>query len=594
MRIKKLMYFGISGAMCLAFSSCQNDADSNLNGNSNPKEKGELNYIAVNIVTANASSRADEVANASNYEDGTGNENAVNVVRLYFFDEAGNPFVVNVDDEENEYSYVNITSDFIDRGQNDPNVEKILTATAAVSIPANSFPSQVIAVINPVSSLDEYNLVSLSEVEGATDINTITEDLVTVNPASFVMSNSVYANDTKQKIETISISSSNFFTAAGAAQANPVTVYVERTISKVSLTTSLSPVDDVEETMYDTGNTYNEEPIYVKFLGWNVTSTTDKTYLMKNINPSWSPTLFGESSGQPWNYAAFSRSFWAVNPSDVDFNYYNFGFSPENDGFVNSDDPTAANAITGFTTPGTTGPSNFTYLQENAAQDFNTGAGTNHPSQVIVAAQLCDASGQPLTIAEWGFGQYTIEDLKKVFASSIATNLNPWKKVTTTTGTSYTQIKESDIEFVTAMSLDPSLNNWVSKGRYYVFAQLSSDDENIAWVNGNTDEATPLTPQQINTGLKNLGHAKIWNNGFTYYYFDIRHLGAENNPGYFGVVRNHVYKCDIKTLSGLGTPVYDPTETIYPEQPIEEETFIAAQINILSWRIVSQNVNFAW
>lgn len=593
--------FYLISALAVALASCSSDLDTQSGQNDSSKGKGEENYIAVNIVAANAATRADAVANSSNYEDGEGPENEVSVVRLYFFDGIGNPFVVYEDDENNSYSYVNVTEDFLDQGKDSPNVEKILTATAAVTLPAGEFPSQLIAVINPGDYLDDLTMASLSQVADATDINSVTRTFATSNPSSFVMSNSVFSNGAQtnpQKMETVSISSSNFYNAEAAAQANPVTIYVERVVGKVSVTTSLTattiPGTPVQ-TLYNTGEDYNGNPVYVKFLGWNVTATANESYLMKNINPAWPETLFGQDSGQPWNYAGFYRSFWAVNPSGLTYNYYNFGIQENEDGtFENADDEYAANAITGFAAV-ENGPANYTYIQENAADNYSTGAGSNHPSQVIVAAQLCDENGDALTIAQWGSGQYTVENLKNLYLNSIVTNLNPWKKTTANGQTTYTQIKADDIEFVTAMSLDDNLDNWLATGRYYVYAQLTEEAAQAVWVNNNNAEAKDLTFGQINSGLKALGRAKIWNNGYTYYYFNIHHLGSvENGPGYYGIVRNHLYKCNIETLTGLGTPVFNPEETIYPEKPEDEDTYIAAKINILSWRIVSQNVSFAW
>ena len=55
-----------------------------------------------------------------------------------------------------------------------------------------------------------------------------------------------------------------------------------------------------------------------------------------------------------------------------------------------------------------------------------------------------------------------------------------------------------------------------------------------------------------------------------------------------GVVRNHIYAINVTKIAGLGTPVYNPDEIIYPETPEENEHYIAAQINILSWRVVDE------
>ena len=61
-----------------------------------------------------------------------------------------------------------------------------------------------------------------------------------------------------------------------------------------------------------------------------------------------------------------------------------------------------------------------------------------------------------------------------------------------------------------------------------------------------------------------------------------------------GVVRNHVYKTKVTKILGLGTPVYDPTKKIYPEKPSKNDHYIAAEINILSWRLVNNNYVLEW
>ena len=61
--------------------------------------------------------------------------------------------------------------------------------------------------------------------------------------------------------------------------------------------------------------------------------------------------------------------------------------------------------------------------------------------------------------------------------------------------------------------------------------------------------------------------------------------------GLFGVVRNHIYQVNINKVQGLGTPVANPTEIIYPETPKDEDYYIAAKINILEWKRVTQEVN---
>jgi hypothetical protein len=76
----------------------------------------------------------------------------------------------------------------------------------------------------------------------------------------------------------------------------------------------------------------------------------------------------------------------------------------------------------------------------------------------------------------------------------------------------------------------------------------------------------------------------------TYYWTDIKHLGAQGKTAEYGVVRNHVYKVNITDITGYGTPVYDGTsDFINLEKPEDITTYVSAQINILSWRLVEHN-----
>ena len=80
--------------------------------------------------------------------------------------------------------------------------------------------------------------------------------------------------------------------------------------------------------------------------------------------------------------------------------------------------------------------------------------------------------------------------------------------------------------------------------------------------------------------------AEIRKEGRAYYYTDVAHLGTAK-----GIVRNHFYQIDVKTITGFGTPVYDPDSEFVPVVPEDTQTYLAARINVLSWRIVKQIVD---
>lgn len=597
--MKKLLYF----AMALGLVACQTEKV-DVNGG---LEAGDAvsNYLHVSLVS-NAATRA--VEDAGNYEDGSDyDENIVNNVRFYFFN--GNAAFVVADGKS--YSDYQIGGDDNDM----PNVERILDATIVIDTRNgdNVYPTSVVAILNPTAAVlkKNYALDELSAVIAQVPLEAST---------GFVMSNSVYYDDaTKKVVIAAPVTAENLATTEEAAKEHPVTIYVERTVAKVGLEVNATKIDT---DIYDTGIKYTnvageEKSIYVNFLGWNVTGAADRSNLLKSINEAWPANLFKTGTNgtdEPWNYAPYHRSFWAINPEGLGYLY---------------DDFNAAKAKTFDQTA---------YVRENAAQ--NT-AGDNNSihTQVIIAGQLVDDSADhnPLEVAELAGVKYygANGEAEAALKMAYANFGGVYKyKVTTDGSGSNTEVKKiepEDLKIVTVSSFnDNGQVDSTKQGRYYVYAKLAADagEGYDGWTkNPNADTFNAATDaidtDEVEEHVHSWGHAKVWKGGYTYYYFDIRHLAnpsilaekpelgdedyeskmaayklalaeAEATPGYYGVVRNHVYKCNVKSIFGLGTPVYEPGETIYPEHPEDEDTIIAAEIRILSWRIVSNDYDLDW
>ena len=564
-------------------TGCSND--DGIENDEGIKEEAATNYLSVNLVTApSVGSRA--VQDDGNYENGVGSENSVERVRFYFFNADGSAAAVKKNALGGYDNWYDWTAPSQGEGEK-PNVEKSLTATIIIESPkdgtGDGVPSYVVAVINPSAQVEakSYSLAQLDAVEGNFDT-----DL-------FVMSNSVYKNGT-EKAEAVSIEG-HMYNTSNAALANPVTIYVERVLAKVRLTNGITAgiktLTDgtvlIPTGTDDDPQTYAGKDIYVKFLGWNATATADKSYLMKKINTAWSDDLFG--ADEPWNYSPYFRSFWAVNPEGLTFGYGTFDDAtssyPDNSATI-----APANYIKYFDGGTADDPKiNYAYVQENAAQD-GSGANTATPTKVIIAAQLVDENGDALEIAEYAFQKYTVAGLKTEFASGAKL----YKKTTDDEQkVVFTSISENDITFKTATEV--SDDGPITAGRYYVYAQLTEDAESSTWTESDAENAETISADKANEILESLGHAKIWKNGYTYYYFDVRHLNPEETGvGYVGIVRNHLYDAKVTSLSGLGTPVWNPKETIYPEKPQDEDTFVAAEIKILSWRVVPNSIPLEW
>ena len=104
-------------------------------------------------------------------------------------------------------------------------------------------------------------------------------------------------------------------------------------------------------------------------------------------------------------------------------------------------------------------------------------------------------------------------------------------------------------------------------------------------------------PDMSNEYLATVEPAILYNDGQTYYYIDVKHLGNSGKDAEYGIVRNHIYSININKISGYGSPIYVPTSNIVtPEYPgigdgDDEYSFVAAEVRILSWRMVQQSVN---
>ena len=91
-----------------------------------------------------------------------------------------------------------------------------------------------------------------------------------------------------------------------------------------------------------------------------------------------------------------------------------------------------------------------------------------------------------------------------------------------------------------------------------------------------------------------------------FYSVPIEHLVSTNQTknyqveeeGNYGIVRNHWYQLNVSKVLSLGHGVFKPgdiegddeTEESIPYDPKTERVALAAKINILSWKIVEQDI----
>ena len=185
----------------------------------------------------------------------------------------------------------------------------------------------------------------------------------------------------------------------------------------------------------------------------------------------------------------------------------------------------------------------------------------NNKPQYVATVELQYEDGTKAEICKYKGVEYLSEEAVK--KAILAENKDYKKHTTTATGTEITGLTVNDIHFVVT--------------GYQVKAQLK---EGVTVYKGEV-EAT----NECNTNMgKSL--AEIRKEGRAYYYTDVAHLGTAK-----GIVRNHYYQIDVNSIKGFGTPVYDPDSEFVPVVPEDTQTYLAARINVLSWRIVKQTVD---
>lgn len=547
----KLSRFLVGTLACTLFAACSNEENSAINSG---QEEGQLSYVAVNIVNANPTGSRVE---GGEYENGEGPENAITKARFYLFNASGNPYTVTTNEAPDAVAatnYVDITT-LENQGKDEPNVESIKKGVLVFKGTTTELPTSIVAVLNPPATLTGSKSLS--------DLQTAIADYSSTT--SFVMSNSVYASEGTKVVATDIVG--KVAQSQPDAEANPVDIYVERVLAKVRVTFSNADKENQYKVSED-----GEPAVYAKILGWAVTRTADKSNLLKDIDPAWDDMTLGFT----WNDEPFHRSYWATTSTTVTLE------KKSQDEIINDQKPA--------TPEGATNISVQRYCQENTKKDEHT--------EVVVVAQLVNEEGNPNPIYKY-FGEE--HDSEEDILTLIANKYNN-VYYTRTEGTS---LPEGGTEYEYKSFIKPDNIHFEATTPetggedYEAIAQLDDDALNGVTIyienpeyNGENEKYIELTNAEatINEELAK-NPAQIATEGYVYYYTPIKHLGTTTgSTGEYGVVRNHIYAVTITDIKGYGTPIFDPDKDIDTTHPSNEEVYIAARINVLSWRVVSSDV----
>lgn len=627
------LFAGFAAVAMLA--ACSNDEPAMPD---QPVTDGQTAYMNIRIQAATGMSRS---TTTPGYDDGNTTENAVKSVRFFFFDKDGaymdlTAYLVKNDD-------ANITVTPKDPAKD--NVEAVFGSNLLVleNLTGFSYPNYMVTVINRPTFNPGNNLKETLE---ALDDHK--------NGDYFVMSTASYAGENDHHDNTYyhatKLKTSDFKQTPDAAikGGSTVSVYVERLAAKVQvgMAEKMENTTTVNgETLYklestlaggdNTGDANLADELYIRVLGWDLNTTVNDSYMCKNIDPTWS---FNWGTNGSWNNATDFRSYWSKST------IYNQTLAQASGKLTYVDtkkwkegDTQDLNAL------GTTA---VEYCNENTndpSKIFSketTAEGSTEPARalidsriatnVVLYTQLCNAQGEPVKAVMANGILFKMDSyLQYIINRAYALNnneFNIWEKGTsnadkveggTMTTTNYQQIGTGYFSLV----LPPKKTEEVKDGYEGVGdVNVVVNEEvfaNKTFYKKGTDENgkiifTELTAEEVAAAIAALkakiaavqptgtNHAVIYENGKNVYYIPIQHLGAVKDQkdvveGYYGVVRNHWYKLTISKFSKVGHGIWDPeednSESLVPDKPEDPLYYLGADINILSWKIVDQNVD---
>lgn len=561
----KIFKFIPLACAALMMSACSSD-DANNGGSTGVNDP---RYLSVNIVNVGATpSRASE-----DYVNGTDDENKISKVRYYFFNGDGTPYLIKAPGADGvtgsgTVNWLEATPGYDDTTSDTPShVEKITNTVLVINGVQSAAPSAIVAVINPETVdpavLENNGSMRLSQLrENAVGSTFYKTDAGKVS--DFVMSNSVFVNAGSDVCA--SLVAGHVATSADKAKLNPVDLYVERVVAKVTA--------DVDPNAFETGNGTNWDAsqygtktavgkigaydVYAVIDGWGLADEDGKAKVEKSVNTAWTDAILGIS---PWTTYDYRRSFWETS---VEFNAGTN--QPVNHKF---NDFKANMKDTLYTLPNTP-DAKITNVYDNNVTKFLVAATLKYKDEHDNwhLAEICRYNGVMIL---------GVDNLKTQVALTFS------KYYTSTDGSTYTQLTKDDITFA-----EPT----TSMKNYQVTPTLAADPTGtkLYYIKESDGSFTQVSKDVVNTAI-GADKAEIRTEGKAYYYVPIKHLGTTGNLGEYGVVRNHFYKINLTGLTGFGTPVYNPNTVIDPTVPSYDNTYLAARIKVLQWRIVKQDVN---
>lgn len=559
--IKKRYFLPLLAALALSSCSSEDNVINDEPENNNP------GYLAVNIVQPKSvGSRADA---EDQFEDGTEEENSASEGLFFIFTDKNNSAQATLVNAAQRLPLVRQTPGTSNKPQIEAMYQAVLVITGQKTEPTGI---QIVCVLNAPAGMED-GVTTLADLEAKI------ADYSSTGKNQFVMSNSVY-KATAEGEKILGTKVTQAYKTELEARANPVDIYVERVVAKIRAKFGGS-FNNQGASIYVDGL-----PTTLKIVVKGVTIANivaDKAYLFKNING------FGTGSDDfaswVWN-PDNKRSYWETMPNE-ELKFKNKSYKLTNLG-------TGEYLFNEYVLPNT----------------------SDTKTCVMLTAQLQDNDGNAFEFVSINGIYYKTETALSLIANA-AKNAGYRKKTGENT---YETLAPSDFEWKDNAALVKDLGDAATDAdKAAVKIGHLKDYEQVARVKAGVTvcilgadnkvvEPSEATPNQYKDALHTLLAGsetarpyvgRYYKDGMCYYFVEIDHTPVAADRGYTGtkefkgVVRNHIYDLTLNSIKGVGTNVFDPEQIIIPQKPDEDELwYLAAKINVLSWRIVNQNVDF--
>lgn len=586
--MKKICFIGIASALILA--GCSDEINPANQGN---QEELTENSAFLKIRISDVMTGSQTKATAGDFEVSTSEHDVANA-DFYFYDQAGT-FVTKA----------NVWADGQNVSEENGNVEfNGNTVVVLKGLTQKNFPEYLVTVLNGDGRYGQ----TLNEMEAllSTTDETATDGGFKAGE-NFIMTTSSYVHSDGTPYFVTKLEEGNFAKDPGNIE-KPVTVYVERLAAKVRLSFTenasgaknpLVPVTieglkntykmnvtiagddnkDEENTEDENPSHIGSEEIVLHFTGWNLNATARKSRLMKNIDTEWAGSKFNFEMS--WTDEGNHRSYWGKS---YNYDIASYTYPKQGEAALASDALHYVNA------------NEVKEIEEAiyCAENTNTSeiVSANPASAItsaVLYAEVLDGNGKALNLVRFSglfyeesqYITYVLGNLKKTGKFEYYTKGN-----TDESGTHYVPVTPADAQIV----------------------NIGNGNVNVQLTFAEGTELYDKDGKVITDGLKNANKALAdfnatnkaiaYKGGKMYYNVPIEHYNNDEiadskiPEAKYGIVRNHVYVLNITSLSNLGKGIFDADEVIVPDDPIKEKELyqVGANIKVLSWKVVNQNV----